>query len=140
LNLHGLPRYHLKVVRLPISPPGLEVKQYMRSLRGVEGRGLSSPGRISALLPHLLSFKTGATMCQMALSARNQFPGKIVSVRRGGVMSEIIIDIGGGNQIVSLISTSSAKRLKLKKGGRAVAVIKATEVIISTDRSAGEEK
>jgi molybdopterin-binding protein len=76
----------------------------------------------------------------MALSARNQFPGKIVSVRRGGVMSEIIIDIGGGNQIVSLISTSSAKRLKLKKGGRAVAVIKATEVIISTDRSAGEEK
>ncbi len=23
-NLHGLPRYHLKVVRLPIPPPGLQ--------------------------------------------------------------------------------------------------------------------
>jgi molybdopterin-binding protein len=32
-----------------------------------------------------------------------------------------------------LISASSAKRLKLKKGSPAVAVIKATEVIISTE-------
>jgi molybdate transport system regulatory protein len=69
----------------------------------------------------------------MALSARNQFPGKIVSIKSGGVMSEVVIDIGGGHQIVSLITVSSVKRLKLKKGGRAVAVIKSTEVIVSTD-------
>ncbi len=68
----------------------------------------------------------------MALSARNQFVGTVVSVRNGAVMSEVVIDIGG-HQIVSLISTSSVKRLKLKKGKQAVAVIKATEVIISTD-------
>jgi len=68
----------------------------------------------------------------MALSARNQFSGTILSVRNGAVMSEVVIDIGG-HQIVSLISTSSVKRLKLKKGKRAIAVIKATEVIISTD-------
>ncbi len=67
------------------------------------------------------------------LSARNQFKGKILSVKNGAVMSEVIIDIGGGHQIVSLISASSAKRLRLKKGKDAVAVIKATEVIISTD-------
>jgi molybdopterin-binding protein len=48
-------------------------------------------------------------------------------------MAEVVIDIGGGHQIVSLISTSSAKRLRLKKGSPAVAVIKATEVIVSTD-------
>ncbi|MCC6423010.1 MAG: TOBE domain-containing protein [Phycisphaerales bacterium] len=69
----------------------------------------------------------------MSLSARNQFKGKVVSVKSGSVMSEVIIDIGGGNRIVSLISSSSAKRLKLKKGGLATAVIKATEVIVSTD-------
>lgn len=68
----------------------------------------------------------------MPLSARNQFPGKVLSIRRGAVMSEVVLDIGG-HQIVSLISTSSVKRLKLRKGGPAVAVIKATEVIISTD-------
>ncbi len=68
----------------------------------------------------------------MAISARNQFPGTVVSIRNGAVMSEVVIDIGG-HQIVSLISTSSVKRLKLKKGKPAIAVIKATEVIISTD-------
>jgi molybdate transport system regulatory protein len=69
----------------------------------------------------------------MGLSARNQFSGTVVSVKIGSVMSEVIIDIGGGHQIVSLISASAAKRLKLKKGAKAVAVIKATEVIVSTD-------
>ena len=43
LNLHGLPRYHLKVVRLPISPPGLTAQQYTPSLRGVEGNTNSPP-------------------------------------------------------------------------------------------------
>ncbi len=71
----------------------------------------------------------------MALSARNQFKGTIVSVKGGSVMSEVVIDIGGGHRIVSLISASSARRLKLRKGGSAVAVIKATEVIVSTDVS-----
>ncbi len=69
----------------------------------------------------------------MALSARNQFPGKITSIKMGAVMAEVVIDIGAGHEIVSLISVSSAKRLKLKKGKSAVAVIKATEVIISAD-------
>ena len=74
----------------------------------------------------------------MPISARNQFPGKIASVKLGAVMAEVAIDIGGGHQIVSLISASSAKRLKLKKGSRALAVIKATEVIISTDDSTAD--
>jgi molybdopterin-binding protein len=67
----------------------------------------------------------------MPISARNQFKGKIASIKHGSVMSEVVIDIGGGHQIVSLISSSSVKRLKLKKGAAAVAVIKATEVLIS---------
>jgi molybdate transport system regulatory protein len=67
----------------------------------------------------------------MALSARNQFPGKIVSVKAGAVMAEVVVDIGGGHRIVALISASSAKRLRLRKGSAATAVIKATEVIIS---------
>ena len=69
----------------------------------------------------------------MPMSARNQFPGKVVALKVGAVMTEVTIDIGNGVTIVSLISASSAKRLKLKKGKAAAAVIKATEVIISTD-------
>ena len=50
-------------------------------------------------------------------------------------MSEVVIDIGGGMEIVSLISSSSARRLRLKRGSPAVAVIKATEVIVSTEEA-----
>ena len=73
----------------------------------------------------------------MPISARNQFPGTVRSVRHGAVMSEVVIDIGGGMEIVSLISVSSAKRLRLKKGSSAVAIIKATEVIVSTEEADG---
>jgi molybdopterin-binding protein len=69
----------------------------------------------------------------MALSARNQFKGTVVSIKGGSVMSEVVIDIGGGHKIVSLISTSSVRRLRLKKGKLAIAVIKATEVIVSNE-------
>jgi molybdopterin-binding protein len=69
----------------------------------------------------------------MPLSAQNQFKGKVVSIRHGSVMAQVVIDIGGGHQISSLIGSSSAKRLKLKKGSPVLAVIKATEVIVSTD-------
>ena len=69
----------------------------------------------------------------MAISARNQFKGIVTCVKNGAVMSEVVVDIGGGHEVVSLISFASAKRLKLKKGLRATAIIKATEVIIATD-------
>jgi molybdopterin-binding protein len=71
----------------------------------------------------------------MAISARNQFKGTVTSVKHGAVMSEVVVDIGGGREIVALISVSSAKRLKLKKGAPAVAIIKATEVLIATDEA-----
>jgi molybdate transport system regulatory protein len=74
----------------------------------------------------------------MALSARNQFAGKVSSIKIGAVIAEVVVDIGGGHHIVSLISASSARRLRLKKGSPAVAVIKATEVIISTDAGDAE--
>ncbi len=79
------------------------------------------------------NFGVGLILGRMALSARNQFKGKVVSIKNGAVMSEVVIDIGGGHEIVSLVSASSVKRLRLKKGSAATAVIKATEVIISTD-------
>jgi len=70
----------------------------------------------------------------MNISAQNQFAGKVVSLKRGAVMSQVVVDIGGGHRIASLIGSSSVKRLGIKKGSPVVAIIKATEVILSTDR------
>jgi len=65
------------------------------------------------------------------LSARNQISGRITSVRVDGLMAEIAVDIGGGNEIVSTITRMSAQRLDLKAGDQIIAIIKASEVLIA---------
>jgi len=67
------------------------------------------------------------------MSARNQFPGTVRAVTDGAVMSEVIVEVDGGHEIVAAITAESARRLGLAPGKRGVAVIKATEVILATD-------
>jgi molybdate transport system regulatory protein len=69
----------------------------------------------------------------MKLSARNQFPGTVRSVTVGAVMSEIVVEVDGGKELVSAITAESARRLGLKPGTRVTAIIKSTEVILATD-------
>ena len=69
----------------------------------------------------------------MKLSARNQFPATVRSVTDGAVMSEVTVEIEGGQELVAAITAESARRLGLAPGKRVVAVIKATEVILATD-------
>jgi molybdate transport system regulatory protein len=66
-------------------------------------------------------------------SARNQFPGDIVAVTPGAVNTEVILDLGGGSKLAAIITNASASELGLKVGGKAIALFKATWVIISTD-------
>ena len=69
----------------------------------------------------------------MRLSTRNTFTGSIKKIKRGPISTEVTIGIAGGIEIVSVITTESAKRLKLKKGQRAHAIIKADNVIVGVD-------
>jgi len=69
----------------------------------------------------------------MKLSTRNSFVGTIQKIVRGPVSTELTIRIGAGVEIVSVITTNSAKRLKLKKGQRAHAIVKADNVIVGVD-------
>jgi molybdopterin-binding protein len=69
----------------------------------------------------------------MKISARNVFKGKVLKVVKGAVNSEVIIELPGGAQIVSIITNSSVKSLGLKKGAEAYAVIKASNVMIATE-------
>jgi molybdopterin-binding protein len=65
----------------------------------------------------------------LELSARNQLEGKIVALRLDGVMAEVRVDIGG-QELVSIITRSSAERMRLAVGEPVRAVIKSTEVMI----------
>jgi molybdopterin-binding protein len=69
----------------------------------------------------------------MKMSARNHFAGTVTEVKRGQVMAQVTVDIGGGNTVMSAIFTESADDLVLKKGDKVTAVIKSTDVIIFKD-------
>jgi len=69
----------------------------------------------------------------MKLSTRNEFVGTITRLVRGPVSTEVTIRIADDVEIVSVITTNSAKRLKLKKGQRAHAFIKADHIIVGVD-------
>ena len=66
----------------------------------------------------------------MSISARNQLKGKVTEVILGDVMAHITIRIGQ-NLVDSVITRKSAEEMKLKKGDTVVAVVKATEVMVS---------
>lgn len=69
----------------------------------------------------------------MKLSARNQFKGKVVGIKEGAVNGIVQIDIGGGNIVSSTISMTSIEELGLEVGKDAVAVIKATSVLVGVE-------
>jgi molybdopterin-binding protein len=69
----------------------------------------------------------------MKLSASNQLRGKIVDLQLGPVSAKIVLEIAPRVRITSVITSDSARRLGLKVGKKAVAIIKATEVIVGVD-------
>lgn len=66
----------------------------------------------------------------LEISARNQLRGRIVEIRADGVMAEVVIRIGE-QDLVSIITSASARRLGLAKGDEVLAVIKSTEVMVA---------
>jgi molybdopterin-binding protein len=67
------------------------------------------------------------------LSARNVFKGKVKSIHDGAVNSEVIVQLPGGIEIVSVITKTATQNLALKEGKEVYAIIKATNVILGLD-------
>jgi molybdopterin-binding protein len=69
----------------------------------------------------------------MKISARNTIEGTVKKVILGPVGAEVVLSVAPGIEIVAVISAPSAKALKLKKGKKAYAVIKASSVMVAID-------
>jgi molybdopterin-binding protein len=69
----------------------------------------------------------------MKMSARNRFSGTVTEVKKGQVMAQVTVDIGGGNKVMSAIFVESAEDLGLKVGDKVSAVIKSTDIMIFKD-------
>jgi molybdopterin-binding protein len=69
----------------------------------------------------------------MQLSARNLLKGKVKQITPGAVNTEVVVEVAGGVEVVSIITKSSAERLGLKVGKDVYAVVKASNVMIAID-------
>lgn len=74
----------------------------------------------------------------MKLSARNKLKGTITAIEEGLITAKVKIDLGNGNEIVSIISKDAIAELNLKIGDTAFAVIKSTEVIVGIPCNCGK--
>lgn len=69
----------------------------------------------------------------MKISARNVLKGKVKDIKVGMVNTEVIVELPGGLQMVSVITKESAENLALTKGKDVYAVVKASNVMIAVD-------
>ncbi len=69
----------------------------------------------------------------MRTSARNQLWGRVVRLATGAVNDEVELEIKGGDRIVAVVTRESAEQLALAVGVEAVALIKASWVMLAVD-------
>lgn len=71
----------------------------------------------------------------MITSARNQYRGRVRQVRKGAVNADVILELGDGLDIFANITNEAVDELQLAPGREAVALIKASFVLLSPDRN-----
>jgi molybdopterin-binding protein len=67
----------------------------------------------------------------MKISARNQITGKVKKITAGVVNTEVVVALPGGGELVSVITKTSAKSLRLKKSSPVIAVIKSSDILLA---------
>jgi len=74
----------------------------------------------------------------MQTSARNQLSGEVVAFTRGSVNDEVVLRTTDGLDVAAIITHGSSLSLDLAVGKAAVALVKASSVLIMVDTSAAQ--
>ena len=69
----------------------------------------------------------------MKLSARNILKGTVKQITPGAVNAEVLVEIAGGQEVVSIVTLASVTHLGLAPGKPVYAVIKASNVMLGVD-------
>ncbi|MDZ4370594.1 MAG: LysR family transcriptional regulator, partial [Phenylobacterium sp.] len=67
----------------------------------------------------------------MKTSARNALRGQILRIVRSPVSAEVVLDVGDGLEIVATVTGASIDDLGLEVGGRAIALIKSSFIVLA---------
>lgn len=92
----------------------------------VDGLSLAQLARRNAVLP--------VDPSEIGRSARNRFVGIVTEITMDTVMAQVELQCGP-HRVVSLMSSEAVRELGLELGSTAVAVVKATTVIIETPKA-----
>ena len=66
-----------------------------------------------------------------SISARNQLAGTVVAVHEGAVNGLVVIELEGGATVTADITMGSIKKLDLAEGKKALAIVKASSVMVA---------
>ena len=108
--------------------------------RWIDQGALPTTGATPAEIPgdslasHAVPLSRAPADPAVPVSARNRFTGLVTRVQVDGVMAQVDIQ-AGTHRIVSLMSAEAAVELGLEVGSLAVAIVKATTVIVESPRS-----
>jgi len=69
----------------------------------------------------------------MKTTARNQFVGTLSAIDSGPVTTQVTITLRGGQDITATMTSAAAKRLELKLGQEAIALVKSSAIVLVTD-------
>ncbi len=112
-------------VRRLVAAGDLQVGKDDSGRQSIDGRALALWSKRQAA-PPVLAESIGS-------SARNRLVGLVTAIQSDEVMSQVEMQCGR-YRIVSLMSTEAVRDLKLEVGSLAVAVVKATMVIVETPK------
>lgn len=90
----------------------------------------SAPSESASSAPAVASATSAATVL---ISGRNQLRGIVEEVRGDGLLAQVRIRIGD-QRLTAIITQDAVAELKLKRGDEALAIIKATEVMVARER------
>jgi molybdopterin-binding protein len=92
----------------------------------VDGLSLAQLARQNAILP--------VDPSEIGRSARNRFVGIVTDITMDTVMAQVELQCGP-HRVVSLMSSEAVRELGLELGSTAIAVVKATTVLIETPKA-----
>jgi molybdopterin-binding protein len=120
--------------RVGVSYPTLKQWIYSGKIQSVKTAGghhripRSEVDRLTGAAPPPAR-RTRAPAGLEAISGRNKLAGTVADVKYDGLLAQVTIDVGG-QSITSIITRDACSALELRRGVRAFALIKATEVMI----------
>jgi molybdopterin-binding protein len=97
---------------------------FQRGERGHAGGSISA-----AQLESAMPVSGAGAGLEHVISGRNQLVGRIIKLQTVGLLTKVVLDVGG-QSVTSIITSDASRDLDLKVGETAAALIKATEVMI----------